>query len=95
MPRYLKDKNAPLFPVPSDEEMAGIKAKESAPLLGPEGSHAESRENLVNLEGLYQSQSKKAPLSTDMPSAPLRDSDFHDGTFTRGTKSSLDTGGVV
>ena len=93
----LPERNAPIFPLPSDEGMEGLIPQEREPLLGPAGSFA------GNPTSEFGGRTGHAFDGTDAfvvkaphPSAPLNDSDFpSDATFDHGTAGHLTTGGVT
>lgn len=92
-------KNPPIFPVPNDEGMEGIIPKENEPLLGPREASVNAGSGDfagVTARAFYANQEAKPELTPPHPAQPLRDSDFHEGGFTKGTsKAGLDTGGIV
>ena len=92
----LPEKNAPLFPIPSDEGMEGVTPQEREPLTGPVGSFVGDPTSVFGGKTAYGFDGKDAAtINAPHPSQPLGDGDFPtDATFDKGTSRHLNTGGV-
>ena len=94
----LPEKNAPIFPIPSDDgNMAGITPQEREPLTGPSGSFVGDPTSAFGGKTAYGFDGKdRFAVHAPHPSQPLVDADFpEDATFSQGTGDHLKTGGIV
>lgn len=92
-----RPRNAPLFPMPSDPNMSGIKPQEREALSGPSDGMSGSKPLGFNgLNGKSFDSQDSFKVDAPFPSEPINDADFpNPDVFGKGTDKQFNGGGYV